>query len=107
MSFIASKITGWFRNQRTALGKLLKKKSGQASEPNTRRGRWQLASFHFLKAHILPRTYQHDTGLPGEPDAEEEDKGDEESDIEISSPPSTSKPLPRPPTKRARGWTRH
>ena len=63
LSVAASKILGWFKNQRTAVGKLLKKKSGQASQPLTTRSRWQLSSFQFLQQYIKPRTYQHDTGV--------------------------------------------
>ena len=59
--FSATKIMGWFKNQRSAMGKLMKSKSGQGAEKLTSRKRWQLRNFEFLKAHIVPRSYSHDT----------------------------------------------
>jgi len=56
----AGKVTGWFRNQRTVVGKLYKKKSGQGAAPLTKRQRWQEASFAFLREAIEPRTYSKD-----------------------------------------------
>lgn len=56
-----AKINGWFKNQRTAVGKL-QEKSGQAPEAFTARKRWQLRNFRFLKDHIVPRSYISDTG---------------------------------------------
>jgi len=56
-----SKILGWFRNQRTAVGKLYKKKSGQGAAPLTKRQRWQESNFAFLREAIEPRTYTRDT----------------------------------------------
>ncbi|XP_034049302.1 uncharacterized protein LOC117530495 [Thalassophryne amazonica] len=52
------KIEGWFRNQRTAVGKLMKcTKSGSMAQKRTPRQEWQLKSFTFLQEHIAPRTY--------------------------------------------------
>ena len=53
---------GRFMNQRTATGKLYKKKSGQAADLLTARKQWQLKSFTFLKDHIVPRSYTTETG---------------------------------------------
>lgn len=50
------------------MGKLLKRKSGQASQPLTSRSKWQLSAFQFLSSYIKPRTYQHDTGMPDDQD---------------------------------------
>lgn len=62
--FSVSKILGWFKNQRTAVGKLMKNgKSGQGAEVLSRRKKWQLSSFAFLRQHIVPRTYTRDTGV--------------------------------------------
>ena len=55
--FTAGKIIGWFRNQRTAVGKVYKHKSGQATETLTQRKAWQVKAFAFLKEHISPRSY--------------------------------------------------
>lgn len=53
--FSVSKILGWFKNQRTAVGKLMKNgKSGQGAEVLSRRKKWQLSSFAFLRQHIVP-----------------------------------------------------
>ena len=60
-SVSGSKILGWFKNQRTAVGKLYKKKSGQAAKSLTKRQQWQEKSFGFLKEAIEPRTYTKDT----------------------------------------------
>ena len=46
---------------RTSVGKLYKTKSGQATQPVTARKKWQLQSFAFLKAYIVPRTYTVET----------------------------------------------
>jgi hypothetical protein len=46
---------------RTAVGKLYKTKSGQATQSLTARKKWQLENFAFLKAHIVPRTYAVET----------------------------------------------
>ena len=59
----ATKVNGWFKNQRTAIGKLYKTKSGQAPQALTIRKKWQLASFAFLKDHIFPRSYTKDTAV--------------------------------------------
>ncbi|XP_060761143.1 uncharacterized protein LOC132871010 isoform X2 [Neoarius graeffei] len=83
-----AKVNGWFRNQRTAVGKLLKKRSGQALEALTARKRWQLQNFVFLRDHIVPRSYMSDTGtLPssesrtsrGASTSEEEDRASDRS----------------------------
>ena len=55
--FTAGKIIGWFRNQRTAVGKVYKHKSGQATETLTQRKAWQVKAFAFLEEHISPRSY--------------------------------------------------
>jgi len=60
-SVLGAKIHGWFKNQRTAVGKLYKKKSGQAAKAMTKRQQWQEKSFAFLKEAIEPRTYTKDT----------------------------------------------
>ena len=60
----ASKIQGWFKNQRTQVGKLMnptKKKSGMGMEVLTVRKKWQLSNFAYLRAYIVPRSYSHDT----------------------------------------------
>jgi len=59
--FSAQKVLGWFRNQRTAVGKLYKKKSGQAATSMTKRQQWQEKAFSFLREAIEPRTYSRDT----------------------------------------------
>ncbi|XP_060777979.1 uncharacterized protein LOC132886843 [Neoarius graeffei] len=83
-----AKVNGWFRNQRTVVGKLLKKRSGQAVEALTARKRWQLQNFVFLRDHIVPRSYMSDTGtLPssesrksrGASTSEEEDQASDRS----------------------------
>ena len=59
-----SKILRWFKNQQTAVGILMKSgKSGQGDEALSSRKKWQLASFSFLRQHIVPRTYARDTGV--------------------------------------------
>lgn len=57
-----AKVNGWFKNQRKAVRKLYKKKSGQAPETLTVRKRWQLQKIGFLKDHIVPKFYTSDTG---------------------------------------------
>lgn len=67
----ASKIQGWFKNQRTQVGKMMnphKKKSGSGQEVLTTRKKWQLSGFKFLRAYIVPRSYTHDTEQPEVPE---------------------------------------
>ena len=50
------KIEGWFKNQRTAVGKLYKTKSGQAARNLTSRKQWPLKNFNF-KLSLDPSVY--------------------------------------------------
>ncbi|RVE61367.1 hypothetical protein OJAV_G00170040, partial [Oryzias javanicus] len=80
------KVLGWFRNQRTAVGKLYKKKSGQAAAPLTKRQQWQERSFGFLLEAIEPRTYSRDTASVRSGRSDE----DEDRQSSASAVPTTS-----------------
>ena len=82
-------ILGWFKNQRSAVGRLLKKKSGEGAKTLTTRSKWQISAFKFLDAYIKPRIYQHDTGLPGDTEG-----GQSEQDDTVETIYSTSADTP-------------
>lgn len=57
------KIEGWFKKQRTAVGKLYKKKSDQATGNLTPRSQWQLKNSTLLKQRIVPWSHTQKTDL--------------------------------------------
>lgn len=83
-----TKIQGWFKHMRTAVGKLYKTKSGKATQSLTARKKWQLENFAFLKAHIVPRTYAVET-TPFDLDETDEQSQNEEPVPSIPTRPAS------------------
>lgn len=63
MMNLDDKIEGWFKKQRTAVGKLYKKKSDQAAGNLTPRSQWQLKNSTLLKQRIVPWSHTQKTDL--------------------------------------------